>query len=210
MPDLRPLPPCFALLLAGLGLAGPLTAQDLVPPRRSPARLIPYVGGHSAGQVLLTDGNGGGGWQAGTGLLYGVRLEVPVRSRLAIAADVGYATIPIDGFGSGYQGFEADGNFLSVTGRAVLNLTPPRSLVSFAVNAGGGLMRHWVRSPYPRYSTEPAAVVGAQIGVPLSRTMVISLLAESFFYTAKFEFPTTASAGQQDWRLGVGMQVPLR
>lgn len=202
--------PRLALVLSGLLLAGPLVAQDLVPPRRTPARLVPYVGGHSARNVLLTDEDGSGGWQAGTGLLYGVRLEVPVRSRLAIGADIGYATIPIDGFGSGYQGFEADGNFLTVTGRAVLSVTAPRSPLTLAVNAGGGVVRHWIRSPTPRYASEPSAVVGAQLGVPLSRTMVISLLAESFFYTAKFEFPATASAGQQDWRFGVGMQLPLR
>lgn len=210
MSVLRHLTPALALLVAGPLLGGHLEAQDLVRPRRASPVLVPYAGGHSARSDLLTDASGSGGWHTSTGLLYGLRLEVPMGTRVALAGDAGYATIPVEGFGSGYQGFEADASFLTLTARAVFKLTAPRSPISLSINAGGGMVRHWIRSPYPRYSTWPTAVTGLQLGVPLSRAMNLSFLAESHFYRADLEFPTMASAGQQDWRFGVGFQVPLR
>jgi len=210
MSALRHLAPALVLLAAGPLVGSLLEAQDPMRTRRAAPVLVPYAGGHSARRDLLTDASGSGGWHTSTGLLYGLRLEVPMGARVALAGDVGYATIPVEGFGAGYQGFEADANFLSLTARAVFTLTAPRSPLSLSINAGGGLVRHWIRSPYPRYSTWPTAVTGLRLGVPLSRAMNLSFLAESHFYRADLEFPTAASAGQQDWRFGVGLQVPLR
>lgn len=206
--------PCVgALFLAGV-LAGqialpPVAAQSPPGVRQGPA-FVPYVGLHLPANPLLQDDDIAGGWQGQAGLLMGGRLEFPAGPRLLLQGDAGYATSRVAGFGPGYEDFEVDGHFLALTGRVAYRLTGRRSPVALSVHGGGGLLRHWVSSPNPTYSTWPVAVAGASGRFRLAPQIELAVGAETQFYRAKFGGPEPRSTGQRDYRLTLGLWLPMQ
>jgi len=201
-----------ALLLAG-ALAVPLVVSPAgaqAPPgvRRGPA-FIPYVGLHLPANPLLQDDDIAGGWQARAGLLMGGRVELPAGPRLLLQGDAGYATSRVAGFGPGYEDFGVDGHFLALTARAAYRLTGRRSPVALTVHGGGGVMRHWVASPNPTYSTWPVAVAGAAGRFRLAPQIELSVGAEAQFYSAKFGGEEPRSTAQRDYRITLGLWLPV-
>ncbi len=194
------------LLVSSLAGATAVTAQE-EPERGGPTviMIVPYAGISIPTRTLLPDDDGGSGWEARTGWLLGGRLQVPIRPRLEAVADLGYARSEIRGIGSGNANQTGKANFLAVTARATYQVTPMRSRVMVAVNAGGGWIRHWIASPQPDASNWPTAVAGVQAGVPFMRGIRLVLGAEALIYNAKFGGPDPVTTAQQDFRFSVGV-----
>jgi hypothetical protein len=167
---------------------------------------------HQALGTLLTEPDGAGGWDARTGLLFGARLEFPVARRTGIQADVGYGTPAIRGFGAAFEGFEAEGRFLSFTARVSRLLTatplPNTRRVGVSVHAGGGVMQHWVASPRPTTSSWPTAVAGLTVRLPVTRRFTAFLTGDLYVYRASFEDELVRRAVQQDLRISLGAWLP--
>jgi hypothetical protein len=201
------------LACAALLAVAPLQAQDEEPRRGGPGpSLVPYAGVHQALGTLLTEPDGAGGWDVRTGLLLGARLEFPVGRRTGIQADVGYATPAIRGFGPAFEGFEAEGRFLSFTARVSRLLTatplPNTRRVGVSVHAGGGVMQHWVASPRPTTSSWPTAVAGLTVRLPVTRRFTAFLTGDLYVYRASFEDELVRRAVQQDLRISLGAWLP--
>ena len=196
----------FLAPLVAASLVPALAAQE-APEGRRPAviMIVPYAGMSVPTRTFLVDDDVNGGYDLRIGYLLGVRLQVPIRPRLAAHADIGYAASALRGFGPIYSGVKSTAHFVGLSARLAYQLTPVRSRVSLALNAGGGWMRHWIASPNPNYQNWPAAVAGIQVGVPLKQGMRIALGVESYLYVAHFGGADPVSTRQQDFRFTVGL-----
>jgi hypothetical protein len=196
----------YALIIL-CAAALPVAAQE-DPEREGPTvlTLVPYVGGNVPTRMLLVDEEAGGGWDAKVGSLLGARLEIPVRNRLAVHLDAGYAHAWIKGVGAAYGTLDVAGHFVGLSGRLAYQVVSPRRPVSLALVGGGGWIRHWISSPNPQVQNWPAAVGAVQVGWRVSRDITLITGAELWLYSADFKGANTAPAAQRDLRLSLGIK----
>lgn len=198
--------PALVALLMGSSVALLVAQEERERAGPTVIMIVPYAGANIPTKTLLVDSDGVGGWEADVGYVLGARLQVPIRRRLEARADLGYARSKVRGIGSGNSTLSGNANFLGVSARVAYQVTPVRRRgVSLGFNAGGGWIRHWIGSPRPAISNWPAAVAGVQVGVPFIRGIQLSVGAETWLYSAKFDGPDPVTTGQQDFRITVGV-----
>lgn len=140
----------------------------------------------------------------------GGKLDLWFNERLGIQGTGSYAPSQLS-VSTGGIGASTDANIFMGSGRVMVYLVPPRSLISFMVNGGVG----WINRSGQAYSgvgdnSDITGTFGAAVGFRLGPILSLRLSGESYLYKPDFLAETlTDVATQNDFNLSLGFGIPL-